>query len=310
MSKISIIDIGSNSVMMSVFDITETTPEQIEEYYQVTQLGEGASKDRVLKEEPLNRTVNAVKKLKSIAVSQGITDIIATTTSAVRDAHNKEIFFKKMEEATDITPVLLSGEDEAMLTFKGASSGFSLDEIIVTADPGGGSTEINIGCPAGDILYSKSFQAGCVRFTDDFGFYEKISIDQLEKLRKYLRELFLEISDNNKAKKLVISGGTATTFGAIKLKMDNYSSSAINNLYATTEELDHIIVELSKMDIEKRKAVPGVEDARAKVLPAGLLIISELAKCLKFNGFYITTNGLRYGVALHLAQGNLLNSIV
>lgn len=301
--RLGIIDLGSNSVMLTVGEINNGTAVQLKEFYEVTKLGENLTRTNRLSKAAIARTVSAAKKFIDEGRSLGVTKFIATATSAVRDAENGHHFIQQVLQETGVEPQLLSGHKEADLVFLGATSGLTTGELVITADPGGGSTEINIGFTGQSPFYSKSFQVGCVRQADIFDLYEVATKEQLESARNSIKkELSPAFEQNVVNARLLISGGTSTSYSAMDQQLVQYSNDAVHHQVCELPKLDWWIEKLFRMTSKQRGDLQGLDPTRAPMLPTGLLIMSEILKGFNLNEFTVTTTALRHGLLLKHAE--------
>lgn len=314
--KLGIIDIGSNSVILTVAVIENKKAKQLKEFFRVTKLGEGLTSSGNLSQQAMLRTINALKQFVDEGRSLGIKIFVATATSAVRDAQNGEYFLELVKHEIGITPKLLSGKKEADLIFHGTTADLIPGELVITADPGGGSTEINIGYVGEDPFYSHSFQVGCVRQADMFDLYEVVLPKQIELARNSIHSILAPaFKQNINRAKLLISGGTATTYSAMVQSLELYNSSAVHHHASTSEELDYWIEKLFSMSSKERGQIQGLDSSRAPMLPTGMLIMSEILKGFNINEFLVTTTALRHGILLEifnyfLKRNNDINSAI
>lgn len=304
MSKLlGIIDLGSNSVMLTIGKIDNGTATQIREFYEVTKLGENLTVTNKLSIAAITRTIAAAKKFIHEAEEFGVRKFIATATSAVRDAENGADFIQRVFQETGVEPQLLSGDKEAELVFLGATSGLASKELVITADPGGGSTEINIGYTSQTPYYSKSFQVGCIRQADMFDLYEVATKEQLEEARASIqKELSSAFKQDIAGARLLISGGTSTSYSAMDQELIQYSNDAVHHQICSLEKLDNWIEKLFNMTSKQRGELQGLDPTRAPMLPTGMLIMSEILKGFKLTEFTVTTTALRHGLLLKNAE--------
>jgi len=306
MSKLlGIIDLGSNSVMLTIGKIKDGSAAQLKEFYEVTKLGENLTATNVLNGNAISRTINAAQKFICEGKKLGVTEFIATATSAVRDADNGQEFIQRVFHETGVMPQLLSGSDEANLVFRGATSGLETGEQVITADPGGGSTEINIGLTGSNPSYSHSFQAGCVRQADLFNLYEKVTHQQIDTARDSIKNIFEPAFEQNiGTAKLLISGGTSTSYSAMDQALREYSNNAVHHRICSLDKLDQWIEKLFSMTSSERGNLQGLDPTRAPMLPTGMLIMSEVVKGFGLKEFIVTTTALRQGLLLTHAEQN------
>ena len=300
---VGVLDIGSNSTMLTVSTIELPHPEFIGELCEVTRLAEGVAQSGVLGEAAMLRTTLAIRGFVREAKMLGVTQFFGTATSAVRDAKNGLQFIESIYKEVGFKPEILQGQQEADTVFLGTTADLPLGKKVITCDPGGGSTEINIGVVGQKPFYGKSFNVGCVRQGDRFGLYENTSPQQVEQARlevsTILSEAFCKVDPSEYT--LVISAGTATTFGALHLGLETYCNSKVHLMTGFQNDVESWISKLFPMAIDERSNLPGVGH-RAATLPAGLLIMNEVLKGFKKTDFLISTNALRHGVLLKACQ--------
>lgn len=298
---ISAIDLGTNSVLMLIAKCNGSKSiKPINEYIANTQLGEQASATNLLTSQAIDRTLAAVGEMQKIAFNEGTEHLIVTATSAVRNAENKTRFLVKCHQQLKIYPQVLSGKEEAKLTFIGATSELPNEKPVVLIDIGGGSSEIAYGYK-GNMKQAYSIDVGCVKLAELFNIKEKLTLTKQFSAQNYIRRNLLpfkyEIGDwalkNNP--EVIISGGTASTYAAILKKQLVYDRYMINMTKSTCKEAITHLKTLGKSSIYQRRQVPGMEIERAEILPAGLLIMTTILNFFSFSNFTITTDGLRLG---------------
>ena len=300
---IGILDIGSNSTMLTISTVELPHPKFIGELCEVTRLAEGVDQSGFLSEAAMQRTKQAIVGFVREAKMLGVVDFFGTATSAVRDASNGPQFIESIFQAVGFKPEILEGQQEADTVFLGTTADLPIGQKVITCDPGGGSTEINIGEVGKPPFYGKSFNVGCVRQGDRFGLYENTTAGQIERAKVEIRELFSDafLQVDPREYLLVISAGTATTYGAMHLELSEYSNRKVHLISGYKAEVEAWIDKLFTMTLSERSALPGV-GARAATLPAGLLIMNEVLSGFRKSEFRISTNALRHGVLLKACQ--------
>ncbi len=297
---VGVLDIGSNSIMLTVAIANPDTPTLLTEFCRVTKLGENSATTGMLQEAAIERTRKAIKDFVKEAHKMGVRNFVGTATSAVRDASNGADFINKLSLEIGFTPQILSGAEEAEAVFSGSTAGLPLGQKIITCDPGGGSTEINIGITGQPPFYGHSFNIGCVRHGDRYGLYDNATPERIAAARKNIAESLspaFEAIDNPEDYALFISSGTATTYAAVILKMAKYDRERVHHLKGNLGEMEEWIDRLFSMPLADRYLLPGLGE-RAPMLPAGMLIMAEVLKGFGKKEFTITTNALRYGMLL------------
>ncbi|MFA6291418.1 MAG: hypothetical protein WC637_06520 [Victivallales bacterium] len=305
---LAVLDIGSNSIVLLVAKCYSNGHiEPINEVFAMTRLGKGVSHSGVLTEEAMQFTLDVSKEMQSIAINEGAEDLIITATSAVRNARNKSEFLVKCHQKLNIFPQVLSGKEEAKFTYLGATYEVESENPILTIDIGGGSTEVAFGTK-NIMVGAHSMNMGCVSISEMFNIGKGEWIPQRIAAKRFIKKNLFSIVDDvhswltGRNPVIIASGGTATTFAALVLKENVYDRKHINSVKVDSKMVAVYTRQLSRMSIEERIKVPGMEKERAEILPSGLLILSEFLRFFNFSEIRITANGLRYGVMKHYLQ--------
>lgn len=300
------LDIGSNSIKTSIvlaFDPSCTVRAKLSK---VTRLGEGIG-DGSLLPEAMERSCREIKhQIEWVRSNVKSCALVAVATSAVRDASNGNDFLAMVAEKSGLgsKPYLLSGEQEAQLTFAGACIPFKEKCMVMNADPGGGSTELAYGSSDGILHKYHSFQVGAVRWMERFGLENISSAEDRRNAFESALELFRKFAaDVNEIPCLSITGGTA--YSAVSLVRKEITG--VKDLsYSVTEDM---LLELSEMlgnmTVAERQRVPGMIIDRANVMPAALIILRALTVAFKVDSFTANPCGLRHGLFRAMQQGNL-----
>lgn len=305
--KIGVVDIGSNSIVLFVGTVyPDGRIEPANEFYTITKLGSDVKKDKMLSADAVNHTIATVKEMRKIALDEGVSDLIVTASSAVRNAENRNRFLVKCHQEFGIFPQVLSGKEEAKYTYLGAISDIETERPLITIDIGGGSTEISWGT-SNLIVSGHSLDVGCVTLNDMFNLGEDYSLYKRIAATHYVRKQIAKVADELSAwldgrRPLVIaSGGTATTFAAIYHKQTVYDRERIHTTKGRRKDVALMSRTLGKMDLKSRRRLPGMEKDRAEEMPAGLLILTEVLRYFQFKRFMVSTNGLRTGILRNYA---------
>ncbi len=168
MTRVAAVDLGTNSTRLLVADVVDSRVDEVSRRLQITRLGEDVDKRRRLLPLPIARVRNCLADFRRELESLGAERTLAIATSAVRDAENGEAFLGEVEWSYGFTTRLLSGHDEALLTFRGVTAGRAIEPDTLIVDVGGGSTELVLGGPDG-VSFHTSLDLGCVRLTERFG---------------------------------------------------------------------------------------------------------------------------------------------
>jgi exopolyphosphatase/guanosine-5'-triphosphate,3'-diphosphate pyrophosphatase len=299
----SSIDLGTNTCLLLIADVEQeggrsVIRREIGDYAIVVRLGEGVDQNRSLKDTAMQRTLDCLKgyseKVKAAGAHPG--DTVCVATSQARDAKNGAEFFSRVEKETGFRFRVISGDEEAQLTFQGALLPDLKPETSAVIDIGGGSTEL-IAKSGG-----QSVDIGSVRFTERFLKSDPVqdgefwacqdAVDSnLETLKAWRKGL-------PQGTELVAVAGTATTLGAWYLGMTKFNPSELNSLTLTRGDIHRLVEELKWRTVEERCKLPGLEPKRADVLLAGAMILWRAMELLEFPHCRVSTRGLRYGALL------------
>lgn len=294
--NIASIDIGSNTVLLLVSSINNGRLKPIINKYESPRLGKGLQVGGEIREESIQHLLEILKNYKKIIKQYECNEVILTATNAMRIASNSEIIISRIKKDLDLDIRIITGEEEARLSYMGASSSFSNLEERMVIDIGGGSTEIIYGSNR-EIYFKKSFQTGVVSLTENFigSFpYSKENINTaITELKTIFGELMLSIPSNVPS---IAVAGTPTTLSCIKQNIKIYDEEKVEASSLDSFELDDltkILQNISGDDVKQKygQVVSGRED----VLFAGALILSHIKNILKLDRVFVSSRGLRYG---------------
>jgi exopolyphosphatase/guanosine-5'-triphosphate,3'-diphosphate pyrophosphatase len=305
------LDLGTNSIQLLVARRTGDGWDVVREWAATTRLGEGVGSSGLLKPEAMERTLDGVGRFLASAreVYPGLSGV-AGGTSALREARNREAFRTACRERFGFLPPVFGGREEAETTFLGVAGGGPAGETVLNLDVGGGSTEVS----AGDrerCRFAASLDLGCVRFGERFRLLDRSDTASRQAARGAARELLAPVVAEARellgtdAIRFMASGGTATTLAATAQSMTAYDRGRVEGWEISRDSLGEWAERLGEMSLAERAALPCVDEGRAQVLPAGLLIIHEALGCLGTERLRVTTRGLRLGMLARLSRGTL-----
>lgn len=300
------IDIGTNSVLLLVADFTDGSLTVLDERQAVPRLGKGVDSDGQLSDESMERVLTVLKEYKEHLddhFPEVGKQVIVTATSAVRDAANRESFLNRIKEETGWSVRLISGDEEAQITWCGALSVLEpSNEPRTVIDIGGGSTEVISGTLKG-IEQAVSIDMGSVRFSERF-LSDPGSVDNgIRELRKTVRELLQTAGISTTASTLVGVAGTVTSVAAIRLGLNEYQPAALNGYALQRASVKSFIQEFSGMtgrEIEER--YPLFLKGRGDVILGGLLILDEFMNWRGHTQIMVSTGGMRHGSLLIFSE--------
>ena len=280
----AVIDIGTNTVKLLVADVQQGQVVAIAAKDRTTRLGEGVNGQKRLTQAAIARTVQAVGEFVLEAGDLGATDIIALTTSAARDAVNRDEFLDGVRQACGLEVKLISGEREAELIFQGASSDpeWSSEPILVV-DVGGGSAEFIQG-RGGEMELFQSLPLGALRLTEKFG--EGRFGELCDHLRAALRPALARYEATGR--RLIGTGGTITTFARML-------HGPVDHATILHESLGSLLHRLEAMSVAERKKVDGLPPERADIIVAGGAVFLVVMAVLDADELTVSVRNLRYG---------------
>jgi exopolyphosphatase/guanosine-5'-triphosphate,3'-diphosphate pyrophosphatase len=303
--RIAAIDIGSNSIRQIVADVSPTGSIRIiDEMKAAPRLGAGLSRSGKLSAGSMRNALEAIQRMATLARQLGAARIHVVATSAVREADNRRDFLDLVREETGLKVRLLTGEDEARLSFRSALAHFDLAvRRAVVMDIGGGSLELAMSAD-GLVERLESFPFGALRLTEEF-LGERPKPKQLKKLRATVREGIrgaLPVRDWRGAQ-LIGSGGTFTNLGAMHLAARGLPfDGRVHGTLVPLEEIEHRLDTLLASSRQERAAIPGLNPDRSDIILAGLAVAAEVMARIEAREVTVSGYGIREGLLLESAR--------
>jgi len=298
------IDIGTNTALLLVAEIKNGKLQVIREEQRVPRLGQGVDAHKNVSESAMQRVIVALKEYRQILENeyQEVSQVYLTGTSAFRDAANRGAFMQKIKDETGLEMCLLSGMDEARLTYKGALG--VLNELFneqqnYVIDIGGGSSEV--ACGEGQRLSdSHSFDMGSVRYTERFLKHDPPISSEMEAARNEIERTLNEKQFKPyPGSKLIGVAGTVTSLAFIEKGMTTYVSEPLNGYLLSLKIIQQYIKNFSEQNTEEIRAqYPEVMKGRADIILAGLLILEAFMMHYNFEKLTVSTGGIRHGIIL------------
>ena len=285
--RTAIVDIGSNSTRLLIAEVNESGDvEVVKTGLITTRIGEGIGKQSNLVRLAMERTIDALLVFQDIIMETGAETVSAAATSAVRDAANRAEFLSEVRKQVGWDIRVLSGAEEAELSYLGATRGLNQDiPSPVVIDIGGGSTEFIWS--AADQLNCRSQRLGAVRMTENNSSFEEI---------KELLAGILSSVNSQKPKSLVGVGGTLTTLAAVDQKLMVYDPAKVHGYCLYRQKVKEILQLLEGMTIEKRRTLPGLMPERADIIVAGVRIALAIMEGLHFDRLTVSESDILYGL--------------
>jgi exopolyphosphatase/guanosine-5'-triphosphate,3'-diphosphate pyrophosphatase len=292
MPRVAAIDCGTNSIRLLVADVTKRDDgtswlRDVHREQRVVRLGQGVDATGMLNSEALERTRVALADYTAILRRKGAESVRMVATSATRDASNRDDFFDMTRSVLGVPAEVISGDEEATLSFTGAVGDLDPDDgPFLVVDVGGGSTELVLGTWDGvkaTPKAAKSTDIGCVRITERCLKSDPPTIEEIAAGRELAGEVLqgaFDVVPVAEAKTWIGVAGTATTMGAIALDLPQYDSEAIHLSRVPRETLAATSDRLLKLNHNERAAIPVIHPGRVDVIAGGSLIFQVLAEQL------------------------------
>jgi exopolyphosphatase/guanosine-5'-triphosphate,3'-diphosphate pyrophosphatase len=301
--RIATIDIGTNTILMLIADISAGGSVNVVRDEQViARLGGGVDDLRRITPDALTRALGFLEHYQRIADSCNVEKIVACGTSALRDAANSGDFIEFIRQKLGFDIEVLSGHKEAELTYQGAVSEFLVEEYqqsFAVLDIGGGSTELTTGVGT-NLVSRESLDLGCVRLTER---YLKTSPPREADLETAASEVTSWIGKLHRLPtetKLIGVAGTVTTLAAMELGLRSYDPKPVSGHFISIETVNRFADSLRTMTVpEMLSQYPQIQEGRADIIFAGMMILQACLKQLGSKGIGASDRGLRFGMALH-----------
>jgi exopolyphosphatase/guanosine-5'-triphosphate,3'-diphosphate pyrophosphatase len=305
MTRVAAVDIGTNSVRLLVADVQGENGdargakvEPIERLMRITRLGQGVNEARSLHPDAIERTLTVLREYREVIERLGVTSIRSTATSAARDSSNRDEFFDAAEAALGARPELLSGEEEAALSFLGATATIDAPGPYLVVDIGGGSTEFVLGTDAPVGLVS--LDMGCVRITEQFLHSDPPAAEELSNAIAMVRDLVAdvprEIPGVLDAATLVGLAGTVTTVAAVELGLAEYDAEKIHGFHLTREAVEDVFRTFATETHEQRATNPGLEPGRVDVIVGGTAVLAGILRQLDVDEVLVSESDILDGL--------------
>ena len=298
--RIASLDLGSNTFLLLIADVNEKGElKVIEDHVEITRLAQLVDQTGEFHKDALERAENCFKKFKTIIDENNVDKVVASATSAARDAKNKDVFFA-LGDKYQIPITIIEGQKEAELTFKGSTFD-ETERAVAVIDVGGGSTEV-IGNVNNNIV-GKSIDVGSVRLTERFVTAHPISEKELNDLSLYVKQ---QLQENTKllpkenVKKVIAVAGTPTMLACLMQEID-FDENKVHRFNISLDQLKQWQIKLAQLNIEQRQQIKGMQAKRADVIVAGLTILYETLAFLGADQLMVSTKGVRYGLAIETA---------
>jgi exopolyphosphatase/guanosine-5'-triphosphate,3'-diphosphate pyrophosphatase len=304
MGRVAAIDLGTNSTRLLVADVDDGRIHELERDARVTRLGEGVDERRRLLPLPVARVRNVLTDYRRLLEGLGAEQALAVATSAVRDAENGEAFLGEIEWSYGFATRLLTGHDEALLTFRGVTADRTLGPGTVILDVGGGSTELVLGGPDG-VRWHDSLELGSVRLTERHLHTDPPTREELDACGAAVRALLEErVPEELRRDVQAVIGvaGTITSLAALDLGLDRYDRDRVHGHLLSAAGLEAQLERLAAAPVARRRTLRPLDPDRAPVIVAGALIAREALRFFGVDALEVSERDILDGAALAAAE--------
>ncbi|WP_181019698.1 Ppx/GppA phosphatase family protein [Nonomuraea typhae] len=307
-TRVAAIDCGTNSVRLLIADLAGDTLTDVERLMEIVRLGQDVDRTGRLAPEALERTFAAMRRYQELIERHGAGATRVVATSATRDAANRQDFVDGVREIFGVVPEVVSGAEEAELSFTGATGDLarlSLDAPYLVLDPGGGSTEFVVGDE--HVEGAISVDIGSVRLFERHLKHAgdpppAAAVESVVADIEAALDLVAQSVPVQKANTLVGLAGSVTTVASIALDLPFYDSLIIHHSRISAADVHEVTRKLLSMTHSDRLAIPSMHPGRADVIGAGALILDRVLRRFAFSQVIVSERDILDGIAWSLAR--------
>jgi len=308
-TRVAAYDCGTNSLRLLVADVTGTgagaSKVDVHREMRIVRLGEGVDRTGRLAGTALERVRTALVDLAATCDGLGVEAVRLVATSATRDADNREVFVDLVRGVLGVAPEVVTGTEEAALSFDGATRGLdSADGPFLVMDIGGGSTEFVLG--TGEVEAAVSVDIGCVRLTERHLAADPPTAAQVRSARDDVETALAQVRRAvpvARARTAVGLAGSVTTVAALALGLASYDPGRIHHCRVTATEVRQVTARLLAMTAAQRGALPVVHPGRADVIGAGALVLAAVMDGLGLAEVLVSETDILDGIAWSVPRG-------
>ena len=302
--RVAAIDCGTNSIRLLIADIDGSNFREVVRDMEIVRLGQGVDQTGQFHPDAIARTLAAVDKFAAEIAKRGVEKIRFCATSATRDATKRHLFVDGVRQRLGIELEVISGDEEAALSFAGAIKDLAPSNgPFLVVDIGGGSTEFVFGTST--VEAARSVNIGCVRMTERHFASDPVTTAQIELARTDIQAAIAQaaaIVPITKAKTLVAVAGTATTVAAAALNLPEYDRDAIHLSRISAQQTHDAATMFATKTREQRLSLGYMHPGRVDVIAAGSLVLSEIMKATGAAEFVASESDILDGMAFSLAR--------
>lgn len=294
------VDCGTNSIRLLIADLVDGGLAEVDRRMTIVRLGQGVDASGAFAPEALQRVFVAAEDFAAVIRATGASRVRFVATSAARDVSNRDEFFAGIRELFGVEPEIISGREEAELSFRGATTSLDVPAPYLVADIGGGSTELVLGNADG-VIAAQSLDIGSVRLTERHVTSDPTTPAELAAITKDVDSLLDATTvPVGEARAFIGVAGTAATVAAVALQLPEYDRTAVHHARLTGADLRATTTWLTNSTRAERSAVRSIHPGRVDVIGAGALILQRLFDRLALDEVIVSEHDILDGVALSL----------
>jgi exopolyphosphatase/guanosine-5'-triphosphate,3'-diphosphate pyrophosphatase len=301
-TRVAAIDCGTNSIRLLVADIEGDTLTDVGRRMEIVRLGQGVDRTGRLAPEAIERTRRALADYAAEIADLGASSVRMVATSASRDASNAGDFVAMVTGTLGVPPEVVTGDEEAWLSFTGAVRGLSAQPPYLVVDIGGGSTEFVVGADA--VEAAISVDIGCVRMTERHLRADPPTPEQVAAAEADITEAVdraLAAVPGRDAATLVGLAGSVTTVVGMGLELSRYDPERIHHARVSAQDVAKVTADLLAMPVARRLEVPVMHPGRADVIGAGALVLRIIMERAGMSSVIASEHDILDGIAWSLA---------
>jgi len=297
--RIASIDIGTNTALLLIADIDDHGKiRPLEHQQRFPRIGKEVDKNLLISPSAFKSVEEILQNYRNRADHFNVDKTIVCATSAIRDSTNKDDFIAHIKNTTGLDVEIITGDEEALLSYKGAISGLALPPSnMIVLDIGGGSTEISYQANTKFIFHS--FQLGAVRLTERFIRHNPPALDELSDMRKVIIKDFHKLDKYDLTNYSLIGvAGTVTTLACLDQDLMEFDVQKVSGYRLSLDRVKHWLNILTNKKSSEIRLLSNTTEGREDIIIAGILILYEFMRQLEFKEIIVSERGLRYGMVL------------
>ena len=300
--RVAAIDCGTNSIRLLIADVSGGRLTDVARRLELVRLGAGVDRTGRLAPAAIERTRLALLGYAAEIAELGIERVRMVATSASRDASNAGDFRAMVRSVLGVDPEVISGEEEARLSFTGAVNGLTAEGPYLVVDIGGGSTEFVTG--SGSVEAAISMDIGCVRMTERHLRSDPPTAAEIAAAEKDITDAVdaaLAAVSGRTARTLVGLAGSVTTVTALALDLPGYDAARIHHARVSLDDVRRVTGDLLAMSVHRRRELPVMHPGRADVIGAGALILRIILERSGMDAVVASEHDILDGIAYGIA---------